>query len=222
MSIRFVSRFSTLVAALSLFLSIPTGLFGQAEESRADTVSHHPSGAHGWEEAWTLELSRGVGTPAVWVDSLLLVASLDRNVHLVAPGEEEARVVWDDNFGGGFEASPLVTDDRIYLPETRRGEELVALNRHTREVAWKSKAGDLVGRPVARGEVVYTVDSDGEAAAFGPNGTRRWFTELDARVVSAPILLDDALVVADSDGALYALDPATGVIREKAHPEAGM
>lgn len=221
LSIRPRMRFVPLAAAFSLALTATSGLAQRVDPAASDDPDA-TSGAHGWEEAWTLELSRGVGTPAVWVDSLLLVASLDRNVHLVAPGAESARVVWDDNFDGGFEATPLVTSDRIYLPETRRGRHLVALNRATRETLWKADAGDLAAEPIARGSVVFTVSSDGDASAWGPNGTRRWRTELETRVVAAPILLGNALVVAASDGTLYALNPGSGSVESQVDPDAGM
>lgn len=200
----------------------PAAVPAVAIQAVLDTLPGPRPGAHGWEEAWKLELSRGVGTAAVWVDSLLLVASLDRNVHLVAPGRESATIVWDENFRGGFEATPLVTAERIYLPETRRGRRLVALRRGDRSVLWTADAGDLAAAPVARGEVVFTVSSEGEVSAWGPNGTRRWRTELRTRVVAAPILLGDALVIAASRGTLHALDPASGAIRDEHDPDAGM
>lgn len=224
MSIRFLPRPTLLGALVAIALATPSALPGQVEEAAPEPPSPAPprGGDHGWEEAWRIELSRGVGTPAVWVDSLLLVASLDRNVHLLAPGENGATVVWDDNFRGGFEATPLVTASRIYLPETRGGQRLVALGRHDRRVLWTADAGDLAAEPVARGELVFTVSSDGDVSAWGPNGTRRWRTELETRVVAAPILLGDALVMAASDGTLYALDPGSGALQRSIDPEAGM
>lgn len=212
MSICPTHRFLPVAVLLALALADPSPVTGQDADPAA----------HGWEEAWRLEVSRGIGTPMAWVDSLLLVASLDRNVHLVAPDETAARVVWDDNFKGGFEATPLVTPTRIYLPETRRGKRLVALDRVERSVLWTADAGDLAAEPIARGETIYTISSTGEAMAWGPNGTRRWKTELETRVVAAPILLGDALVVATSAGRLYALDPATGAIRRELDAGAGM
>lgn len=218
------------VLAVLTALGVPSAR-GQTPDSTAvdgpDSAADPAPGAealaapHGWQEAWRIDLSRGVGTPAVWVDSLLLVASLDRNVHLVAPGVDRAQVVWDDNYRGGFEATPLVTGDRIYLPETRRGRRLVALDRRSRSVLWTANAGDLAAGPIARGETVLTVSTEGEVSAWGPNGTRLWRTELETRVVAAPVLLGDALVVAAADGALHALDAAGGEVLESVDPGAG-
>lgn len=211
MSIRSALAVLALLAALA------------APPAAAQTPDSTASGAdgHGWREAWRMSLSRGVGTPAVWVDSLLLVASLDRNVHLVAPGEDRGTVIWDDNFRGGFEATPLVTNDRIYLPETRRGRRLVALDRRDRSVLWTADAGDLSAAPIARGQTVVTVSSEGEVSAWGLNGTRLWRTDLETRVLAAPVLLGDAVVVAAEDGTLHALDAGDGTERRSVDPDAG-
>ncbi|HUP18903.1 MAG TPA: PQQ-binding-like beta-propeller repeat protein [Gemmatimonadota bacterium] len=175
----------------------------------------------GWEEAWTLDLSRGASARPVWADSLILVASLDRNVHLVRPGSDP-RVVWKGNYRGGFEAPPVVAGDRIYLAETARGRRLLAIDRRTRETTWTADAGDLMARPVVDGGTVYTVSSVGQVMAWNAaTGVERWRTELETRVVATPALLGDRLVVAASDGRLFAVLAATGALAGESDPEAG-
>lgn len=173
-----------------------------------------------WQEAWRLDLSRGASAPLVWADSLIVVASLDRNVHIVDPGPEP-RIVWEENFDGGFEAAPLVTEDRIYLAEIRRGSRLVALDRGTHQTAWTAEAGDLVAPPILSGNTIYTVSSIGEVHAWDLSGGELWFTEVDSRVVSAPAYLEGVLVIAASDGVLFALDAATGMVRDSMDADAG-
>lgn len=175
----------------------------------------------GWQEAWTLDLSRGASAGPVWADSQILVASLDRNVHLVEL-EPRPRVVWKDNFRGGFEAAPVVTRDRIYLAETSRGRRLLALDRRTRETLWTAEAGDLIARPVPAGGSVYTVSSLGLVVAWSEaTGVEQWRTDLETRVSATPALLADRLIVAGSDGRLFALEAATGHLAREADPEAG-
>jgi outer membrane protein assembly factor BamB len=82
-------------------------------------------------------ISRGGSAPLVWFDSRILVASLDRNVHLVSL--DGPRVVWKENYRGGFEAEPVVTEDRIYLSETRRGARLLALDRGSHRTLWTAR-----------------------------------------------------------------------------------
>lgn len=180
-----------------------------------------PAQGRGWEEAWSLELSRGASATPVWVDSLLLVAGLDRNLQLVSV-RPEPRVVWKDNYKGGFDAAPVVEGDRIYLPQAGlRSKGLVAIDRRTRKTEWSADAGDLEARPVVSGGSIYTVSSTGVVSAWGRNGTRLWRTELDDRVVATPALLGGTLVVATSGGTLYALDARSGKTLRSVDPDAG-
>lgn len=172
-----------------------------------------------WTQAWRLDISRGGSAPLVWSDSRILIASLDRNVHVVSLDGPE--VVWKDGYKGGFEAAPVVTEDRIYLAEMRRGARLIALDRGSRRLLWAAEAGDLVAPPIVTPDRIYTVSSLGEVRAFDEAGVERWLTELETRVTSAPALLAGTLVVATSDGGLYAVDADDGSVRDSTDPGAG-
>jgi outer membrane protein assembly factor BamB len=221
MSTSFGRRRIAAVVAAWVVVACLSGRVLRAQDTLAPSSSTPSrSGYRGWEETWSLEISRGASAPLVWADSLLFVASLDRNLHVVTPGPEP-RVVWEKNFKGGFEAAPLVTADRVYLAEMRGGGRLIALDRQTRQIAWADDAGDLVAPPVIADGRIYAVSSTGEVHSYEPTGTRRWSTDLKTRVVAAPVLLGGALVVAASDGWLFALDAATGDLRGSADAEAG-
>lgn len=174
-----------------------------------------------WDQAWKLKLSRGGSAPLVWADSLVLVASLDRNLHLVAPADEPT-VRYKKNFKGGFSAAPVVTPRRIYLPELEEGGRLIALDRATGETAWTSNAGDLAASPVLDGSRIYTVSSLGVVAAWTDEGSELWKTDLETRVTARPAKLGDVLVVAATDGRLFAIDTAGGgTVLDSTTPGAG-
>lgn len=174
-----------------------------------------------WDQAWKLELSRGGSAPLVWADSLVLVASLDRNLHLVAPADEPT-VRYKKNFKGGFSAAPVVTTRRIYLPELEDGGRLIALDRATGETAWTSDAGDLAASPVLDGSRIYTVSSLGVVTAWTDEGSELWRTELETRVTARPAKLGNVLVVAATDGRLFAIDAAgSGTVLDSTTPGAG-
>jgi outer membrane protein assembly factor BamB len=166
-----------------------------------------------------MEISRGGSAPLVWFDSRILVASLDRNVHLVSL--DGPRVVWKENYRGGFEAEPVVTEDRIYLSETRRGARLLALDRGSHRTLWTAEAGDLMSPPILTDERLYTVSSIGEVKAFDRAGVQQWSTELGTRVQAGPALLNGILVIAASNGHLYAVDARGGAVRDSTDPGAG-
>ena len=173
-----------------------------------------------WEQVWTLEISRGGSAPLVWADSLLLVASLDRNIHLVSVAPEP-RVRFKENFRGGFSASPIVTTRRIYLPELETGGRLIALDRSTGETAWEADAGDLAATPVLEGGRIYTVSTLGEVRAWSDEGLDMWSTDLETRVTARPALLGQVLVVASTDGMLHAVDARDGTLVDTSNPDAG-
>lgn len=173
-----------------------------------------------WEQVWKLEISRGGSAPLVWADSMLLVASLDRNIHLVSLAPEP-RVRFKENFRGGFTAAPVVTARRIYLPELETGGRLIALDRSTGKAAWEAEAGDLAASPILEGGRIYTVSTLGEVRAWSEEGLDLWSTDLETRVTARPALLGDVLVVASTDGLLHAVDAGDGSIVDTSNPEAG-
>ncbi|MGH7542723.1 MAG: PQQ-binding-like beta-propeller repeat protein [Gemmatimonadota bacterium] len=172
-----------------------------------------------WSESLRMEISRGGSAPLVWFDSRILVASLDRNVHLVSL--DGPQVVWKENYRGGFEAEPVVTEDRIYLSETRRGARLLALDRGSHRTLWTADTGDLMSPPILTDERLYTVSSIGEVKAFDRAGVLQWSTELGTRVQAGAALLDGVLVIAASNGHLYAVDARGGAVRDSTDTGAG-
>jgi outer membrane protein assembly factor BamB len=176
--------------------------------------------SHGWEEAWRIRISRGVGSTPVWADSQILVASLDRNLHAIRL-EPEPRVVWDENQKSGLPASPLALGSRIVIVESGREGRLVALDRATRREAWAVKLGDLIAAPLAADDRLYAVTSTGLVAAVTPAGNEVWRRELETAIAARPARIGGALLVASAEGVLYALDPATGDVRERVDPAAG-
>lgn len=206
MSIRaplFACLFGTVVLpAVARGQAGPTGEF---EDGGQPALGPALEAAQPWDQAWKLELSRGGSAPLVWADSLILVASLDRNVHLVSPTDEPS-IRYKKNFKGGFTAAPVVTRQRIYLPELEEGGRLIALDRSTGEIAWAADAGDLAASPVIDGNRIYTVSSLGVVVAWTDEGDELWRTELATRVTARPANLGGVLVIAATDGRLFALD----------------
>lgn len=172
------------------------------------------------EEMWKKGVSRGAAAPMVWVDSLLLIASLDRNVHLLTLDPEPA-TVWKQNFKGGFEAAPRVAERRIYFPETLKGGRLVAINRKSRQEVWTAKAGDLISSPIVTEDRIFTVSSVGVVQAYDLSGDIVWVDSLSTRVDADPVLIDNRIIIASSDGELFAIDRLDGQITARQDARAG-
>lgn len=223
-----IALLSLMVPAVSFTLArpVPAQEAGDDDGSTRATASieivtsSHPIQS-GWEQAWMLEVSRGAGVQPVWLDEKILVASLDRNVHIVRL-VPEPEVEWKKNYKGGFTARPAITADRFYLPETRRGERLVAVDRRSREIDWTADAGDMETTPLVVEDRIYTVSSLGFVKAWDRGtGAPVWETELETRIVADPVLLGSRLVLASTDGYLYAIDAGSGELLEAVHAESG-
>lgn len=207
-------RFPFVSLALAALLAAPAAAQDRDGAGGGETPNATSADPlHPWEEVWDLEISRGGSAPLVWADPLLLVASLDRNLHFVSIGPEP-RVEYEENFKGGFDAAPVVTDERIYLPELEGGGRLVALDRTSRQIAWAVEAGDLASSPVVDGDRIYTVSSLGEILAWSDDGVELWRTELETQVSSRAALLGTRLLVASTDGRIHAIETADGTIAD--------
>src|SRR5688500_2837808 len=212
----------SVMGASTYFLCGGGATAASAQDSIAAAPAQSPidDTSHGWVEAWRIHLSRGIGASPVWSDSLVLVASLDRNLHAVRPGRRP-RVVWERNQRNGLVASPLVLGPRLILVETGTEGRLVAIDLGSHEEAWSLELGDLVASPLSADNRIYVVTGTGLVAAVSPTGTEVWRAELETRIAARPVRVGSALLVAGADGKLYALDPATGVVRERIDPGAG-
>ena len=222
MSIRF--PLVALACAASLVSKVALAQDSSSGEGDALVVESSPvlpvDLSQPWEQVWKLEISRGASAPLVWADSMLLVASMDRNIHLVALAPEP-RVRFRENFRGGFSAAPVVTTRRFYLPELETGGRLIALDRATGKTAWEAEAGDLAATPILEEGRIFTVSTLGELKAWNEEGLELWSTELETRVTARPALLGDVLVVASTDGLLHAVNAGDGTVLDTSNPDAG-
>ena len=222
MSIRF--PLLALACAASLVSKVALAQDSSSDEGDALVVESSPvlpvDLSQPWEQVWKLEISRGASAPLVWADSMLLVASMDRNIHLVALAPEP-RVRFSENFRGGFSAAPVVTMRRFYLPELETGGRLIAVDRATGKTAWEAEAGDLAATPVLEEGRIFTVSTLGELKAWNEEGLELWSTELETRVTARPALLGDVLIVASTDGLLNAVNAGDGTVLDTSNPDAG-
>jgi len=105
----------------------------------------------------------------------------------------------------------VISSDAIFVGSMDHFIYAVSMNG---EEIWSVQmAGAVVGTPVlSEDETTLFVSSIGNeiAALSASSGDRLWTFSTEASVWGRAVLTDGTLYVADSDGNLYALDPATG------------
>ncbi|WP_406731822.1 outer membrane protein assembly factor BamB [Vibrio scophthalmi] len=142
------------------------------------------------------------------------------NGRLAAAIVQRGQLIWQQPIGtpkGATEidrivdvdASPVVLGSTLYI--VGYNGQLTAIDLRSGQPAWKrsySSATDLI----SDGRSLFVVtDKDHIVAVDARSGTELWSNkQLEHRLVTAPEIIDNYLVVGDSEGYLYWLDRSTG------------
>lgn len=139
-----------------------------------------------------------------------------------------AGIAWRVQTGGPVRSSPVVVGNTVYVGST--DGRVYALDAASGAVRWQYDAGSSVSAtPAVAGGVVVIEAIDGSVHGISQTtGRRNWriITGTDARLAwgyesgdnwtSSPTVIGNMVLVGSGDGALYALDLATGRTRWKA------
>jgi outer membrane protein assembly factor BamB/HEAT repeat protein len=151
-------------------------------------------------ESWCYHTDDYVtSTPAV-KRSTVYVASYDETVYALdaISGTE----LWAVETGSPVQSSPAVSDGTVYVGTS---DAVVALDASTGTQKWvvHSTGGASVA---VRGDTVYASGHEGVVTALdAADGATRWTVDLRAPVVAPPVVEDDTVYVATSEGCLYAI-----------------
>lgn len=118
-------------------------------------------------------------------------------------------------------ASPIISNGIIYAT-TYQGN-IAALELSTGQVVWNHKLSSYTGIAL-QGSNVYVTDAQSHVWKFQQdNGGVSWRQKaLQARIISAPALLNNAVIVGDSEGYIHWLQMSNGqfIAREKLSSDA--
>lgn len=133
----------------------------------------------------------------------------------------EIHRVWSAQAGRGSDASGVrmqaaVTDAAVYLASA--DGYLKALARSSGRTLWQktrpwrpARAEAFAGGPAVDDELLVVATLDGKVLAFAAaDGSDLWRTQVDASVLSTPVLVDDLVLVRGDNGKVTALHRADG------------
>jgi outer membrane protein assembly factor BamB len=132
--------------------------------------------------------------------------------------------IWVHNNHALLEFPPVIYGDHIF--QLADNGVLVAINKHTGNVFWKRKLGELsASTPAVSSNTVYaTVLSTGVPGVAGrvyalnyATGQTRWYRNLASPSESSPLLDGDKLVFGSQGGIVYALNARSGNVRWTYH-----
>lgn len=157
---------------------------------------------------WTFQTGSGVWAKPLLHEGVLYVASMDH--FLYALDTAAGQMLWKLDLEGAVAATPLLVDDRLYVGTFAR--TLVEVTLDGEKTAEYTAENWVWGSPVSDGELLYAADLGGFAYALSiPGLEEQWKVQAAPDGIRpAPLLLEDALVVASRTGKVAWLNPATG------------
>jgi outer membrane protein assembly factor BamB len=160
------------------------------------------------------------GTPAVDGDTLY-IGSFDKNLYAIDINTGEA--IWEQPFKtqGSIFATPLIRDGVVYIGSFDR--KLYAVNAATGKEIWHFPQDDSVKKssnwfwtqPVIINDVLYVGCLDHFVYVINPT-TGVKITELDLKnpLASAPVVVADSVVFANTKGVVYSVSTVTNEVKE--------
>lgn len=154
--------------------------------------------------------------PPVITSNETIIASAYNNT-LYSYDLNTGAALWNFQNNNRFIASPLVTEDVIYAPNS--DNQLHALDRNG-NLLWSFETGNsLWASPASNGKIIFQASMDGSVYAINPgNGQEIWHTELGGAVVSTPILSEDGtLYLGTFQSEVVAIDTTNGKVLWRAN-----
>ena len=173
----------------------PDAIIGWHIALRREVWRHEPAGGHG-------------GAPGAASSDTVFVSTADNRV--LALRTTDGTVQWARQLAGTL-GSPVVVGSRLFVS----GNEVVyALDAVDGRVKWHWRGwADIVGVTADR-ERVYVAALDNIVRALGAgNGNQRWKTVLNTRLLHAPQMIGDMVVVGGLEPAMTVIDSRRGTIR---------
>lgn len=142
------------------------------------------------------------------------------NGRLAAAIVERGQLIWQQPVGtpkGATEidrlvdvdSSPIVLGGMLYV--VGYNGQLIALDLRSGNAVWKRNYSSAIDMATDGSRLFVVTDKDHVVAVDARSGTELWQNEqLEYRLLTAPVMVNNYLVVGDSQGYLHWLDRTTG------------
>jgi eukaryotic-like serine/threonine-protein kinase len=152
-------------------------------------------------EIWQVELGGpALAAPAISEDGTLYIGTLGGELYAIEAAS--GKITWQQQLDGTIWSTPALQGDDLYLG-TLLGREgkFYAITRATGAIRWqRSEAGSIIASPMASdGQVVYVTDV-GRVQALSNEGSPIWQADLKGKLVAAPVLAGELILVAPLQG----------------------
>ncbi|MBI4545270.1 MAG: PQQ-binding-like beta-propeller repeat protein [Gemmatimonadetes bacterium] len=165
------------------------------------------------EEAWRVEVGRGLLSPLLVKGPVLLAAG---NRIVAALSAETGEHFWERRMDGPVTGGLVWRGERLFLAQEQREGKALALELQSGGRLWARVVGSTPFPPLLVGDAVYLGTEGGNLFALDTrNGEELWKTKL-AAAASTPIPYQESLLLPTTADTLYLLDRPTGRVAARA------
>ncbi len=172
------------------------------------------------EQVWRFNAGAGfsAGSPLA-ADGKLFIPTRKGEIHVVEL--ETGRRMGTRAFGEAIEGTPILTKDRLYIPNAWGGSVLKAYDLLRAKYLWEGRGAPIEASLLQMQDHLLAADVEGNVTAYNPDtGDVQWQYENGGLVAYAtgPVQLDDQhFLVADTEGRIVVLNARTGAEGWKRH-----
>jgi len=155
------------------------------------------------ERLWEVEIPEGTSTRGIAVDDNRIYVGTENENYVLCYDKNDGQKVWKKEVGGNVFSSVTIEDGSLYM---RVEDSIVSLDASDGSVNWNIDDPGYRWNLVLANGVLYTPSDTGLSALDMNSGETMWKYETEESVVATPTVIDDAVIVGDRGGNVYALE----------------
>ncbi len=171
--------------------------------------------------AWEYDALAGFsGFSAITSDSFLFVSNLQGEVHMINISNGKVAGTYD--FGSAIAGSPVIDNNRMYVPLSRDEQSFVCYSMPKGTVEWSANIGEVETSPLIIGSRIFITTLQGKLVCLDKStGTEIWAYLIpspkdEVMIHSSPAGDENVVVFGADNGNVYAVNTQDGTLRWKA------
>lgn len=169
-------------------------------QSTMDGVLFAINPANG-KEVWQAELGGSIlGAPTVDEDGTLYLGTLSGMLYAIEG--TSGQISWQQQLEGSIWGSPALNADSVYIGTLMaKTGKFYALQKSTGVISWqRDEESSIIASPLVFEDQVLYVTEAGRVQALTSAGSPKWQADIKGKLLSAPILADELIIIAPMQG----------------------
>lgn len=166
------------------------------------------------EEAWRAEVGRGLVTPLLVDDDVVIASSGNRMIATLST--ETGDQYWERRLDGALTGGAIRRGAVVYVPAEGRDGRLHALELRKGGRQWSQDLGSIQFPPSLVGDTLYVGTESGELVAVSTDqGSVLWRVRLSGAAAATPVPWRESILLPTRADTLFLVNRGTGMVDRK-------